>query len=86
MLLLFHKDPMDEVPQQATADPHERDPESDSDEEMPPPDQEEGREDPQLPHQQQPAVLGKRLTKAQHRIFLMAFTNFRGEVSQNIYG
>ena len=74
------------MPQQATADPHERDPESDSDEEMPPPDQEEGREDPQLPHQQQPAVLGKRLTEAQHRTLLLAFTNVRGEVSQYIYG
>ncbi len=86
LLLLFQWDPSDEVPQQATADPHERDPESDSDEEMPPPDQEEGREDPQLPHQQQPAVLGKRLTEAQHRTLLLAFTNVRGEVSQYIYG
>ncbi len=63
MLLLFQWDPSDKVPQQATADPHEREPESDSNKEMPPPDQKEGREDPQLPHQQQPAVLGNCLTR-----------------------
>ena len=39
VLLLFQWDPSDKVPQQSTADPHERDPESDCDEEMPPPNQ-----------------------------------------------
>ncbi len=86
MLLLFQWDPSNEVPQQATADPYERDPDSDSDEEMPPPHQEEGTEDPQLPHEQQRAVLGKRLTEPQRKILLTAFTNVRGEVRRSIFG